>query len=358
MSATASPWTLPADFYDGRRRAHRALAIALAGVLILAGLLAAGGVDLSAALGPHVERSEWAFRMTGARELNARGLTGEGVTVCVVDSGLDALHPDFAHTRILAWRDFVNFRADPYDDSGHGTAMTGIIVANGSLHGVAPGVQLIVAKVVNAAGAGSPENVAAGIRFCVDPWGDGRPGADIISISLGSEASLFVESRVEAAAENATAQGVFVVAAAGNDGQNDDGDVAIPAVAPLAIAVGAVDSDGLIAPFSSMGSSVNRTDPNLKPETVAPGVRLITTGLGARYLTTSGTSPAAAIVAGILALIVGARPALHPAGSAANILLFKQALLLGAREVPGQALPHDPWDGYGIIDGPAVLANV
>jgi len=356
MGAPTPLAVLPPAFYGGKARARRAIALAVIVLVVSVGALAGSGrIDLLSVLGPHVARSEWAFTMTGARALNGLGLTGRGITVCVVDSGLDAIHPDFALTHIVAWRDFVNFRPGPYDDSGHGTSMTGLIAADGGLRGVAPEVQLIVAKVVNSAGEGSPENVAAGIHFCVDP-GNGLPGADVISISLGSKAHLFVESKVEQAAEWATARGVFVVASAGNDGTSDDGDVGIPANAPLVISVGAVDSSGIIAPFSSIGSSENRSAPNLKPEVVAPGVRLVSTGLGARYLTTSGTSPAAAVVAGILALLLQAKPSLRPGIAADSLVRVKTAIAAASRRAIDQVLPHDPWYGYGIIDGPAVLA--
>jgi len=313
-------------------------------------------VDLGALVGPHVARSEWAFAMTGVRELNAMGLTGAGVTVCIVDSGIDMLHPDFARLRLVAWKDFVNLRSEPYDDNGHGTAMAGLIAANGSLRGIAPDASLIVAKATNSAGFGGSQAVADGIRFCVDPFGNGTRGADIISISLGSKAPLFVATDVSLAAQAALDRGVFVVAAAGNDGGPfDDGDVAIPANVPMALAIGAVDSSGRIASFSSIGSSVNRTDPNLKPEVAAPGVQIISTAPGAHYVTVSGTSPATAVATGIVALLLQRHPELQSGGLAGNVLAVKWALARSAITEPGQAMPHDPWYGYGVIDGPRAL---
>ncbi len=359
MSSPEAHQVLPEGFYSGKRRAYTAIGVVVLVVLASAGTAtAAGRLDLLSVIGPHVQRSEWAFSMVGARELAARGLTGRGVTVCVVDSGIDFMHPDFAQTSLIAWKDLVNFRPDPYDDSGHGTAMAGLIAAHGSLRGVAPGVQLIAVKVVNSAGDGSSQNVADGIRFCVYPWGDNKRGADVISVSLGSKAHLFVENAVYQAASWATSQGVFVVASAGNDGLFDDGDVDIPGNVPLAIAVGAVDVDGSKAPFTSIGAIANRTNPNLKPEVVAPGVRLISTAPGAHYVTITGTSPAAAVVSGVLALILEARPDLHPLGTSNNILTLKMALAQGARKFKDQATPHDPWYGYGVINGPSTLANL
>jgi len=324
-----------------------------------AGLGAAGLVDPVTFFGPHVARSDWAFAMTGARDLNARGLTGKGVTVCLVDTGIDMLHPDFAHLHLVAWKDFVNLRPEPYDDNGHGTAMAGLIVASGSLHGVAPDVSLIVAKVINSAGFGSSSAVADGIRLCVDPFGDGTRGADIISVSLGSKAPLFVATDVSLSAQWALDRGVFLIASAGNDGgMFDDGDVESPGFVSLAIAVGAVDASGRIAPFSSIGSSVNRSDPNLKPEVTAPGVQLISTAPGAHYVTTTGTSGATALVAGIVALLLQAHPELRPGGSmgSANVLALKWALSRSAMVRPGQAMPHDSYYGYGVIDGLGALS--
>lgn len=349
---------LPSEFYRGRSRARRA---ALVAVLVVLGSLAvlaeAHLVDLGELIGPHVARSEWVFTMTGARDLNAAGLSGKGVTVCVVDSGIDLLHPDFAHLRLVAWRDFVNLRAEPYDDEGHGTAMAGLIAANGSLRGIAPDVGLIVAKVLNSAGFGSSQATADGIRFCMDPFGDGTRGADIISVSLGSKAPLFVGTEVSLAGQAALNRGVFVVAAAGNDGGPfDNGDVEIPANLPLALAIGAVDIFGRIAPFSSMGATLNRTDPNLKPEVAAPGVQIVSTAPGAHYVTLSGTSPATAVAAGVVALLLQRHPELRPAGSTANVLTLKWALARSATTEPGQALPHDPWYGYGVIEGERALA--
>ncbi len=347
------------DFYRRRRRGRLAVLLTLA-ILggTLTGLAALHVVDIPALLGPHVARSDWAFTMTGARQLNSLGLTGMGVTVCLVDSGIDDLHPDFAHARIVAWKDFVGSRPDPYDDSGHGTAMAGLIAANGSLVGVAPDVSLIVAKVVDATGVGMSSDVAAGIRFCADPFGDGRVRADIISVSLGSKAPMFVATETSDAAAWATARGIVVVAAAGNDGRFDDGDVEIPASTPLAIAVGSVDESGRRAPYSSMGSSVNRTDPNLKPEIVAPGEQLVSTAPGAHYVTTSGTSPATALAAGILALLLQAHPELRASGTSANLLVLKWAILQGALKESSQVVPHDPWYGYGLLAGPGVLAHL
>ncbi len=347
---------LPTRFYSGRARGRKLVIVSLLIILSTSGILTASGrLDVLALVGPHVERSEWAFTMTGARQLNSQGLIGTGITVCIVDSGIDTLHPDFSHLHLVAWLDLVNAKPDPYDDRGHGTAMAGLIVADGSIRGVAPGVNMIVVKALNSVGLGSPQNVADGIKFCIDPFGTGKGGADIISLSLGSGSANFFDVTVYDAVAYATSRGVFVVVAAGNDPQAYD--VSTAAQVPLAIAVGAVDSRGVRASFSSIGASLNRTDPNLKPEVSAPGVQLVSTAPGAHYVTVTGTSPATAIVAGLLALILQAKPTLRP-GAAGNVLVVKNALMLSAFKASGQLLPHDPWYGYGIINGPAVLARL
>ncbi len=356
----SSKAVLPQAFYSGRRGGRKLLAIFL---LVVAGssavLSAAGRIDIVTLIGPHVERSEWAFAMTGARQLNSMGFTGYGITVCVVDSGVDMLHPDFSHLHLVAWKDLVNSRSAPYDDRGHGTAMIGLIVADGSIRGAAPGASIIAVKALNQIGLGSPQNVADGIRFCVDPFGTGIGGADIISLSLGSGSANFFDQTVYDAVAWATSRGVFVIVAAGNNGGAPDNvDVASAGQVPLAVSVGAVDAGGVKAPFSSIGAVLNRTDPNMKPEIVAPGVQLVTTAPGAHYLTVSGTSPATAIAAGIVALLLQAKPTLRPGATSANVLILKTALMLGALKAPGQVSPHDPWYGYGLIYGPAVLARL
>jgi alpha-L-glutamate ligase-like protein len=354
---------LPAHFYHGKQRMFRAILL-LFFVILGASLYGfeVGGVNYTELLGPHVQRSEWAFTMTGVRGLNAQGFTGKGVTVCIVDSGIDALHPDFAHSHIVAWWDLVNFRPTPYDDRGHGTAMAGIIAAKGSFQGAAPDVDLIIVKALNATGKGTSENVANGVHLCLHP-GRGLKGADIISLSLGrapqpnGQPNQSQDTKVYDAVAWATAQGVFVVAAAGNLGPSS-GDVDLSGQPPLAISVAAVDGNGQKATFSSIGSLTNRTSPDLKPEVAAPGVRILSTGTGARYLTVTGTSPAAALTAAILALMLQARPHLRGNGSWKNILTVKEALASTANKVPDQTLPHDVSYGYGIIDGEAALAKL
>lgn len=303
-----------------------------------------------------VEPSQWALDMTEATGLRARGLDGTGVTVCIVDSGIETTHPDFQGLHLVAWRDFVNERTTPYDDEGHGTEMAGIIFSRGRIPGVAPAADLVAAKAIGASGAGADYQVAAAVRFCLDPNGDGntQDAADVISLSLGGESHPYLGSSTETAVKDALSLGVIVVAAAGNDGQHDDGDVESPASVPQVIAVGAVNRQGDLAPWSSIGNNENRVDPNKKPEVVAPGVSIATTAPGNGYAYVSGTSPAAALVAGIVALLLDDHPDYRH--NAARLVLFKEALMEGACGCTTVPATHDDHLGYGIVHGAATDA--
>ena len=335
---------------DVRRRSRRRRAIGAAFILAtFAGSFA--GVWVLETSGV-LEGPEWAFTMTQVADLRASGVDGSGQVVCLVDTGIERDHPALRAVPLLGWRDFVNGRTMPYDDDGHGTSMAAILAARGPFEGVAPGVALLVAKVLDAQGRGTSGSLAQAAAFCADPDGDGDPadGASVISLSLVATATdLPVGSDVAAAVNAALRQGIVVVASAGNDGLADDGDVQRPASIPGVLAVGAVDSFGAVARFSSMGSSAGRVDPDRKPELVAPGVDLLSAGRAGTYRLVSGTSTSAAFVAGIVALLLEAHPALAGAGTYAGVAAIKAALTGTAAPGAGQALPHDPRFGYGIV---------
>lgn len=342
------------DFYATPRPPHArpwrfvSMAILLAIVIVLA---AVGYWIVTKA---DISPSFWAFSMTEASSLQGEGLDGSGVRVCIVDTGIDLTHPDLRHVNVVGWRDFVNGRSQAYDDEGHGTAMAGIILARGRLHGVAPEADLIAVKAIGASGSGGDQGIANAVDFCTDPDENGDPadGADVISLSLGGDSHPALGTRTEGAVNRALDLGILVIAAAGNDGQADDGDVESPASVPRVIAVGAVDSRGRIAPFSSIGANLTgipaqpRLDPNRKPELAAPGVEIATTLGGSAYALVSGTSPAAALVSGIVLLLLERHPSYkrNPSG----ILQFKRALMEAALPVEGQDLLHDAHYGYGI----------
>jgi serine protease AprX len=306
--------------------------------------------------GHDIQRTEWAFDITQIKTMNDNGYNGDGVIIGIVDSGIDPTHPDLDHINITAWKDYVNGRAQPYDDQGHGTHIAGIIAASGEIDGVAPEVKMIVVKAISSSGSGTDANVAAGIDFAVEN------GADVICLSLGGMARfLNIGDDTAAACEDAIDQGVYVVAAAGNDGEDDDGDVASPATVDGVIAVGAIDKDKRKASFSSIGDNDgilpfpidDRDDPDKKPEVVAPGVEIVSTHLDHGYAEASGTSQATAFAAGSMVLLLDAEPQYQREGAnggdANSINQVKNAIMDGAEKLAGQDTPHDNYYGYGLI---------
>ena len=305
------------------------------------------------------ETPEWSLNMTGVDSSHDNNINGEGIVIGIVDTGIDITHSEFEGLELLAWKDLVNGRTKAYDDGGHGTAMASIISARGVLEGVAPAAGLIVVKAMFGNGTGSDSLVAQGIAFCADPNGDGdySDGADIISLSLGGGEHPRFGSESGDAAIEAISNGIIVVASAGNDGTNDDGDVESPASEDLIIAVGAVDSNKTIADFSSIGDNDGRTpmpgddrqDPNKKPELVAPGVEIVTAYPDEKYVIVSGTSPAAAFASGMIALLLQENPEFTANGTSGSVLEVKSFLMENAEKLPGQETPHDDYYGYGLI---------
>lgn len=307
---------------------------------------------------PNIERTEWAFNFTQVNELNKEGYNGEGVVIGIVDTGIDINHPDLDHINITAWKDYINGKPEPYDDEGHGTMMTGIIAAKGRIDGVSPSVNMVVVKAISSTGSGSSSNVAAGIDFCVEN------DADVICLSLGGKARRFnLGDDTVQACERAISQGVIVVAAAGNDGEDpNDKDVDSPAIVEGVIAVGAIDENKIIAPFSSIGDNDgltpfpfdDRKDPDKKPELVAPGMDIVSTYPDDKYATGSGTSQATAFVSGCIVLILDADPEYQREGSSGGsqdtVTQIKNVLMTTAEKCDGQDTPHDDYYGYGLIN--------
>ncbi len=314
------------------------------------------------------ERSDWAFEMTQIENLYDDGYKGEGVVVGLIDTGIDPNHDDLDHIEIVAWRDYINDRNDPYDDQGHGTMVAGILAARGDLRGAAPKVSMVVAKVFDVSGGTSrtemEDIIAEAVDFCVEN------GADIISMSLGGTDFMnyneIPSDRTEDACRRALNQGVFVVAAAGNDGDDvalgeTEADVASPGTVDDVICVGSIDKNGIIAPTSSVGDNNgwlpgpfdDRRDPDRKPELVAPGVDIFTTYPGNKYKFMSGTSAATPFVSGALALLLEAHPEYKRDGASGGdrsaIDHVKTLLMNTAREQEGQGTPHDDYYGYGLV---------
>ena len=299
--------------------------------------------------------------MTGLDDLN--GLDGSGTGVCIVDTGIDANHPDLEHANIVSWIDLISGSDSPYDDEGHGTAMAGIIVSKGGLNGVSPGVDLLIAKAISDDGSGTDDIIADAVDWCVGE------GADIISLSLGGSqgfgSGFFTTDQLEEAVIEAIDSGVFVIAAAGNDGEDDDGDVESPGSVEDVICVGAVTRTGNAWSGSSEGDNngrlwpnpiLPRQEPDKKPEIVAPGhevpiLMASSTGSGTWWGWSSGTSAATAWVAGSIAIFLEANPEMKRGGTdggSSAVSELKTMISENSEMKEGQE-NHDDIYGYGLL---------
>ncbi len=228
------------------------------------------------------------------------------IKIAVLDTGFDLSHPEINHA-LLQGKDFVNiidgsnqfigdylgYDDEPEDEVGHGTHVTGIISAKGLRMpiGVVPECKIIPVKVLGAlkkgssiVGAGLIDNINNGIKWAVDQ------GADIINMSLGIKHSGGGLPHQEVI-DYAVKRGVTVVAASGNDGLQDK---YYPGALPGVIAVGAADDQGNLAQFSTYGGHVSL---------IAPGVHVYSSFLKDGYAISSGTSQAAPMVSGGIALL-------------------------------------------------------
>jgi len=320
---------------------------------------------INAYLSPVLPETEWAYDSTGIRELQDSGLDGSGVHVCMVDTGIDLSHPDFSNLTLAGFRDFYEGEHDLVRDVGedsHGTMMAGLLVADGKFYGASPGVDLSVALALGPSGtSGQEDRVAQAIRWCRI-----TEKADIVSLSLGSNpgVGMGIQSETVQAVQEALDAGIFVVAAAGNTGdEHTISDVSVPANVEGVIAVGASTRSGIVWSNSAIGSSFdpysqdNRSYPNQKPEVSAPGVLLLSTTsteIEPPYAYSTGTSDSTVLVTGALALILE----LHGnslAGDdgeidAEEMQIVKRALASSCDKSGISDSPHDEKGGYGLLD--------
>ena len=293
------------------------------------------------------------------------GYSGSGVNVCIVDTGMELNHPDLEGFDVAAWVDIVQGKSNPYDDHGHGTNMAGILVANGWINGIAKDVNLYVAKALLANGSGYEEDVVAGIDWCIGQ------NVSIISLSLGGGQDLFPlpssnGRTIEDSVNDATARGIFVIAAAGNDGgENDDGDVASPGSERRVICVGGVTLSGDHWAKSSTGNNgfsaipfkLPRGDPDKKPELVAPAKDVPVLNTQGTWSSSSGTSAATVYVTGAIAILLEAHPELASNGTSGDVSTIdevKDWIMQSVQPQDGQS-DHDDDYGYGLLDIEALL---
>jgi len=268
--------------------------------------------------------NNWSLDLINAPEVWNQNITGNGIVVAVVDSGVDYTHPDLDDNiwrnageiagngidddrngyidDIRGW-DFVSSDNNPMDLDfyGHGTHIAGSIAAERNdfgITGVAPNAKIMPVRVLDTFGYGELNNVAAGIRYAADN------GANVINLSFGNE--FYPSNLVNDAIEYANNKGSVVVIAAGNSGFSQP-DYPARNADRLGIAVGSIDINGRMADTS------NRAGSTPLDYLVAPGVDIYSTTPYSTYDTLTGTSMATPQVAGVAALVLNANPTLTPA---------------------------------------------
>jgi subtilisin family serine protease len=262
--------------------------------VVLAAALAAPATALGAA--DPLRPQQWNLDMVESDAAH-QVATGDGAIVAVIDTGAAFGHPDL-QGRLLAGKDYVD-SDPPQDGNGHGTHVTGIVVAtdgNGvGVSSVAPGAKVLPVRVLDDSGEGFTSDVAAGVNWAVDQ------GAHIINLSLSSEVPLAGEDeQFTAALDRALDRGVIVVAAAGNNGlpicENPSGEGRL-------LCVGAVDRRRQRSYYSSFGSGLGIVAPGGSglPFT---GEDVLSTYTSPEYEEVAGTSQATPHVAGVAALLV------------------------------------------------------
>jgi len=334
----------------------------------------------------HLDRPTQGFVGRTAVTVGARavqelmGYNGAGVGVAIVDSGITSWHDDLTVAngqgqRVSHFVDFVNGYTQPYDDWGHGTHVAGIVAgngfdSNGTRNAIAPGANIISLKALNGQGQGTISLIIAAIDYAVT--NKDALNIRVLNLSLGAGVyESYNTDPLTLAAKRAVDAGIVVVAAAGNlgkaaDGQPQYGAIGSPGNAPWVITVGASSTQGTVlrqddtmAGFSSRGPTMY--DYAAKPDLVAPGYGTISLSdpvslfyttkaqylLGGLrptpytpYLTLSGTSMAAPVVSGTVALMLQANPNLTPN-------LVKAILQFTSQEYPG----YDPLtQGTGFLN--------
>lgn len=268
------------------------------------------------------------------------GLTGKNVTVAVMDTGI-APHPDFGK-RIRAFADFYYGKTGIYDDNGHGTHVSGIIAGDGAVSrqtngsviysGVAPEAEIVMLKVLDEKGNGSTERVLRGLEWLIKHKDLYCIRLLNISVGMLPGAGKREQKELLDAVDDVWKRGIMVVAAAGNNGPRDN-TVTIPGISRKILTVGSCDDaradgvgKGLKIGYSSMGPTECCI---VKPEILAPGTNITScTRDGRGYLPKSGTSMAAPVVTGALALAFQKYP--HFAPAEMKLRLYERAYPRGA----------------------------
>jgi serine protease AprX len=278
--------------------------------------------------------------VTGADMVWQQNITGDDITVAVLDTGIDS-HPSLITNnrgndkRIVAWADFIDKKnKKPVDPNGHGTHLSGIIAnaqkgPDKEYNGMAPAVDLVGVRVLDKTGQGTYEGIIQGIQWVLK--NKDKYNIRVINLSLQTNVqSPYWADPLNQAVTRAWAEGIVVVTVAGNSGPNPM-TIAAPGNNPYAITVGAFTdnytpsdwSDDYITPFSGAGPTL---DGFTKPDLIAPGAHMVSTmsagsyiaknheanWVSGNYFSMAGTSQAAAVVSGTVALMLSRDPQLNP----------------------------------------------
>jgi subtilisin family serine protease len=271
------------------------------------------------------------------------GYTGKGSTVAVLDSGIDATHPDLA-TQVIGAKNFTEESAD--DVVGHGTHVASTIAGTGAASGgkykgVAPDTKLYDGKICEVWGC-TESAILAGME-----WAANEVKANIVNLSLGGQDTPEIDPVEEAVNRLTASTGTLFVIAAGNSGEFGPNSIESPGSAEAALTVGAVDKQDQLAEFSSRGPGPDVS--GIKPDVTAPGVDIVAAKskdssigdpVGDQYLKLSGTSMATPHTAGAAALLVQE----HPSWKASEL---KGTLTGSAKTAAGQTSYEQ---GAGRID--------
>lgn len=284
----------------------------------------------------------------------AKGFTGKGVTIAILDTGIHP-HPDFAG-RIVGFKDFVNQKTEPYDDQGHGTHCSGDAAGNGTVSnglykGSAPEASLVGVKLFDKNGDCKDSDLIKGVEWVVE--NKDKYGIRVISMSWGDKPLVsWLKDPLALAVDTAFKRGIITVASAGNSGPKAE-TVKTPAFTPSCIAVAAVDDENTLKTdddnipfFSARGPSP--IDGLKKPDIATPGVDIMAASTTNDYRSGTGTSMACPIMAGIIACLIQASPSIG--GEALKKVLFETA-----RKIKGE---NEYSQGAGVPNANMVLDRI
>jgi len=292
------------------------------------------------------------------------GITGEGIVIGIADSGVDAQHPALAENYHGQWYDPWEGALQPVDEDGHGTGTAGVALGQDGI-GVAPGAVWIGCRNL-ARNLGNPGDYLRCMQFLFapfpaegDPLQDGDPslGAHLTSNSWGCPAEEGCDLlTLGIGVENLANAGQLMVVSAGNEGPSCY-TVGAPANAPQALSVGATDKLNLLAYFSSRGPADDGAgDEVTKPDFVAPGSEVLSSWAGGGYNTADGTSFAGPHLAGTVALMWSANPALIGDLETTRRILAETATGIQAQAgCGGSTDDQNNAYGYGVINAYAAV---